>query len=169
MELLQIKPQANFPREDMSDENKAVVAKLLFEPEYIDRAHELAEEAVTFYKIGHKTLQNMAAALQMDMNQYQAFSYGAKVFEMTALTVRPETPPVYSPQSIHEKVGNILSLQADGFGAGIQLRDQEERLGNEVPNVMEVVDLAAALRPTYDPRLVRTGAALERNSEYDLG
>lgn len=169
MKFLHLTPQPNFPHEDITATNREVVSSLLLEPAYANSAHELAEQQVVFYKIGHQALGTLASALQMDMYRDAAFSYGAATYEMIALTVRPLTIPDYAPKAIYEKVGDLLSMQADGFEAGLRLVEHEERMSEDAPNMTQVVNLAAELQPQFDPRLVRMGAAMERSIERQLG
>jgi hypothetical protein len=168
MELLRIVPQPSFPEEDLTENNRDLLSHLILDPVYANTAHEMAEQAIVFYKIGHQALTCLAGELQMDMNQHAAFSYGIATYEMIALTARPTVIPDYPPLLINERVGDILSLQSDGFAAGLALRTHEERFTEQAPNTTHVIELASQLCPQFDTRLIRMGAAIQRNIEADF-
>jgi len=56
--------QPNFPLEDVSDKNAVLFEQLLLDPNYIFTIHELAEQHVTAFKLGHATIRSLACHLQ---------------------------------------------------------------------------------------------------------
>lgn len=166
--LLVPKPQPNFPHEDVNEINAAVFGQLMYEPTFVEAAHELAEQNVIAFKIGHQTLRSLGHALYMDYTQQSAFSYGATVYEALSVAVRPIETGLQKPLALRAKTAELLALPGDGFGAAITLRDHEERLVEEAPVTTRLILVASDLQPQLDRRFVLMGAALERDIDRDM-
>lgn len=165
--LLIPKPQPNFPHEDVSENNAAIFSQLMFERSYVESAHELAEQNVIAFKIGHQTLRSLGHALYMDTLQQTAFSYGATMYEALSVVVRPQELAMRQPLLIRQKVTDTLALQSDGFNAAFALRDEEERMLDEAPETTRLMVTASDLQPRMDRRIILMGAAIERAIDRD--
>lgn len=160
--------QSNFPYEDVSETNRELFKQLLLDPDYIESAHDLAEQHVIAFKLGHQTLRSLSITLGMDYNQVHSFSYGATIYESISTTVKPigiSLPPV---RAIYTKMEDVLTMSADPFGAAMTLRDQHEQLTEEAPNMLALIDFATELQPQIDNQYVRMGAALEWIIDRDI-
>lgn len=166
--LLIPKPQPNFPLEDVNEANAALFGQLLYEPTFVEAAHDLAEQNIIGFKIGHQTLRSLSYALYMDYTQQNAFSYGATVYEALSVAVRPTFQEQPNPLALRAKTAEILALPGDAFSAAITMRDHEERLLDEAPATSKLIIAASDLQPQMDRRFVLMGAAMERDIDRDL-
>lgn len=169
-ELLVPKPQPKFPHEDVSEVNAQIFEQLLLEPEYILAAHELAEQQVEAFKLGHSTLRSLGYVLYKDGTQQRAFSFGATVYEALSTTVRPleQTLSLADKMQIQRKTGAILAYRDDTASAIMNILDEEDRFIGETPVAAGLVGTAADFYPEFDKRLVLWGAALERSIDVDV-
>lgn len=166
-ELLIPKPQPSFPFEDVNEVNAQIFSQLMLEPAYIDAIHDMAEQQVAAFKIGHGTIRSLGYALYMDSDQLAAFSFGATMYEALSTTVRPIAQPYMETRYLQRKVSEVLCLRADPFGATMALRDEEEVMREEAPVTASLMNDAAILQPRLDRRIVVMGAALERSIDRD--
>ena len=166
-ELLIPKPQPSFPREDVNEVNAQIFEQLLLDPEYILNVHELAEQNVIAFKLGHATIKSLGFALYKDPTHRMAFSYGATIYEALSTTVRPAER--VSPSAIHikEKMHTLLELREDSASAIMNILDEEERFVDETPVAADLMTAAADFQPNLDKRLVIWGAALECSIDRD--
>lgn len=167
-ELLIVKPQPNFPHEDVNKENAAVFSQLLYDSVFIEDAHDLAEQHVVAFKIGHQSLRSLGSALYMDHTQQSSFSYGATIYEALSVVVRPTTAESLRPDLLRLKALEVASFSDDGFRAAITMRDHEEALVEEAPITARLIAAASDLQPHLDKRLILQGAALERDIDRDM-
>lgn len=165
--LLIPKLQPNFPHEDVDPVNAALFSQLLFEASFVEAAHDLAEQHVVAFRVGHQTLKSLSQLLYMDYVQQHAFSYGATIYEALAVVVRPTAPHSENPLLIKVKADEVLTLATDAFNAGISLRDQEEQMRDVAPITADLIGTAAQLTPQFDRRFVMMGAAAERSIDRD--
>lgn len=167
-ELLIPKLQPNFPHEDVDPTNAALFNQLLFEASFVETAHDLAEQHVAAFRVGHQTLKSLGQLLYMDYVQQHSFSYGATIYEALSVVVRPTAPELQTPLFLKVKADEVLTLATDAFNAGISLRDQQEQMRDDAPVTAGLIDAAAQLAPQFDRRFVMMGAAAERNIDKDV-
>ena len=166
--LLIPKHQPNFPHEDINDVNRELFQQLLLEPSYVETSHELAEQHMIAYKLGHHVLNTLSHELNMDIVQVNSFNYGVTLYESIATTIKPVTFEISGLASLHKSLEDVQLLSASPFDAAMHMRDQEERFIEKTPNMAELVTIGSQLYPRIDQRYARMGAALEWNIDRNI-
>lgn len=168
MNIARVELQPNFPRDDITDHNAAMIEFLLQDTNLVERTHELSESNVYLYKIGHEALRRFGIANDFSLASHLAFSHGAAAYETMATIVRPIAPRYDYFQTLGQ-VSSILDLVNDGGRAAAQFIDARDRFTSEQPNAAETIKSASKL---YDIPLpidyIILGAAIERQLEMDI-
>lgn len=167
-ELLIPEHKPNFPLEDVSDKNAVLFEQLLLDPNYIFTIHELAEQHVTAFKLGHATIRSLGHVIYKNGQQQVAFSYGATLYEALSSTVKPEVRTFSENIRVSGVVNTILALRDDTTSAIMGIMDEEESFTEEMPTAAKLIHYASEFSPDFDKRLVLWGAALERSIDRDM-
>lgn len=169
--MIRVAPQEqhNFPFEDISDDNAAVLEVLVSDWNTVERAHEISESNVFLYKIAHQALKNIGNGNDFSLAGHAAFSHGAAIYETIATYLRHDTQVNHNYFSVIKHTSDLLDLANDGKRAATEFIDARDRFKSEQPNVFEVVKSASSMNGLQMPEdYLAIGAAIERQLEIEI-
>lgn len=162
--------QPHFPYEDVSDVNADVFEQLMFEPDSINMAHEMAEGKVYAFRRGHAALRSLGRGLFFDRpDQQRSFSYGATLYEALATTVRPIEQTVEDSSYPYAR-GMVNDIHMKSMSSGsfiVEMMDKEEEMVEKAPRVVELFSKAVDYQPDLDRRVLLWGAVVLRSVDYE--
>lgn len=168
MTIARVETQPDFPRNDITDYNAAMVEFLLQDSDFIERAHQQSETHVPLYMLVHHVLKLYGIANDFPLASHLAFSHGAAAYETMATIVRPIAPQ-YDRYQTAGQAASIADLLNDGANATILFADARDRFVSEQPNAAEAIKSASKLHGIPLPEdYVLLGAAVERQLEMDV-
>lgn len=170
IELIRLKPQDNFPEDDISSNNAAILEQMLIDPGIREYAHDTAERSMTLYRMSHIAL-NGVVNTESDLGKDGAawFNYGIVQYEAAADLLRAtiENRPRYYE--------DLVSSQY--IAALLKAKDQDTyfdkahtRFTNEQPIFCEVIEKVTQQTAGKNPIVIEHaifGAAVQRQVELD--
>jgi len=148
--LLGLESQANFPHEDLTDGNAAVLELLLQNDGLLLQGHAIAEEAAWLYSYSHPAARQAGQRVAAVESHLDAFSHGVAAYEAIAALVQA-TPAERTAENLLVVQANAHSLRT-GLGESALLGymdEASEEFKAVMPRTAEVVQ-ASAQRLQHD-------------------
>lgn len=142
--LLGFESQPNFPREDLTDGNAAMLELLLQNEELLLRSHKTAEEAAWLYAYAHPAARQAGQRLSAIEPHLGAFSHGVTAYEAIAALVQAE-PVSKTGERLSVVRDSVVSLSV-GLGESALLNyvdEASEQFKEQMPRTVEVVRSSA--------------------------
>jgi hypothetical protein len=142
--LLGFEPQSNFPREDLTDGNAAILELLLQNDELLLKSHDTAEKAVWLYGYAHPAARQAGQRLVAVEPRLNAFSHGVAAYEAIAALVQATPVPKTDEHLSVVKDGAVKLSVSLGESALLNYMDEASELFKEqMPRTVEVVQASA--------------------------
>lgn len=166
MALVYLETQPNFPQEDLSDENTAMIEMLLQNHDAFQKSHETAESQSFLYWLGHRAIVTKIHPTLPDKEAHQALDYGIAAFESIAALVTGT--PTRAGHSKEEAL-KFYYRDEDSVSSVHLLSDSMEIFTSTMSNTRHVV-LKSAERACPPSRInyAIAGAALALYNELDM-
>lgn len=142
--LLGLESQPNFPHEDLTDDNAAMLELLLQNEAVLLEGHKTAEAAAWVYGKAHPALRQAGERLEAVEPHLAAFSHGIAAYETVAALVQAKPVP-WSGENLLVVESKALEVRT-GLGESALLGymdDASEQFKAEMPNTVEVVQESA--------------------------
>jgi hypothetical protein len=158
--------QEVFPREDLTEDNAALLELVLSNEQLRAEGHVLAVQSVWAYQIGHRAI--MAAGRQLDdfdAARRRAFAGGIITYEATSAYVRL-VPPDYDRRAVRTAAAEMSMADRAEFFAYLEEADGHFRA--HLPNTLAVVQGAVELTSMHLTEYAIHGAALACQLELQV-
>lgn len=165
MALLALESQPNFPIEDLTDANAALLELLLANQEIFEQAHHTVEEGSLLFRIGHRAILANTGRFIERPEQLDAISNGIAKYEVISLTVSPDQA---MRTHEHSKVLSYFINPEPTLDYLTLIGDTRDTFSLEMPRTMEVVKESTPRRYRPYQEYVIAGAALARMAEVDI-
>ncbi len=163
--LTGLSAQPEFPNQDLTDNNAAMLELLLSNQDIVTESHQASERISWVFKVGHKVVSAVTGTVLDHDSRYNALDHGASLYEAMSLLLA----------AVPTRTSELFSVQTQAAAwmhADItQLADYQEKayaiFTSNLPKTKEVV-VSAAMR--YYPQLTSyavLGAAMAHQFELD--
>lgn len=142
--LLGLESQPNFPREDLTDGNAAVLELLLQNGGLLLRSHQAAEAAAWLYAYAHPSARQAGQRVAAVDAHLPAFSHGISAYEAIAALVQA-APTEHTEQSLQMVTNNALKLRTVLSESALlgYMDEASEQFKAEMPRTAAVVHASA--------------------------
>ena len=160
-----IEAQPNFPHEDLTDDNAAMLELLLSNLGVVTECHSMSESTSWVLKVGHLVVGQVAQKVLERDGRLEALDHGAVAYE--ALSMLLSTEPVKTTDlfAVHSQVGawtTADTTKAIGFQ-----QEAVESFQRDLPKTKEVIASSAARFFPHFTSYALLGAAMTRQFELD--
>lgn len=163
MTLFALESQPNFPVEDLTDANAALLELLLANQTVLEQVHYNAERTSSLFRVGHRAiLANTSQFIELP-TQLEALSNGISKYEVISMTVSPE-----SAIRNHDAALSYFINPGPTLDRLTLVGDTRDAFAQEMPRTKEVIveSTPRHFRPYQE--YVLAGAALARMAEIDV-
>lgn len=165
MSLLTLEPQPNFPVEDLTDANAALLELLLANQAVLEQVHHTAEEGSLLFRIGHRAILANTGLFIERPDQLEAVSNGIAKYEAISMTVSPDQ----AMQSHNSSATTAYFINLDPTLDHLTLiGDTRDTFSTEMPRTKSVIVESTPRRFLPYRDYVLAGAALARMAEIDI-
>ena len=160
-----ITPQPDFPKEDLTDINAAVLELLLSNQGFMDKSHVASEEVSWVFKVGHRVVSRVSGDILNHDSRFDALNHGVSIYEvmsllLTAVPIRTsETFSVETQATAWVKASpeKLIDYQEEAYAAFSQ----------NLPRAKEVVGSATDRFYPHLTSYAILGAAMAHQFELD--
>ncbi len=160
-----IATQPDFPKEDLTEENAALLELLLSNEMLVAESHATSEQMSWVFKVGHKVVNKVSGSVLDHDNRFEALDHGAAVYEamsllLAAVPTRADGTFVVQAQAaawLRADSNKLIDYQEEAYAA----------FNNNLPRAKEVV---GGVCSRFYPRLTNyaiLGAAMAHQFELD--
>ena len=160
-----IEAQPNFPREDLTDDNAAILELLLSNRELVGESHAISEKTSWVFKVGHRVVNAVAAGILERDGRLEAVNHGTTVYE--ALSALLAAAPTRTSELFAVEMQAATWTQADATRAVTYQQEAYAAFHQELPRTKEVVESAAGRFYPHLTSYALLGAAMARQFELD--
>lgn len=162
--IARIVPQPNFPHEDISDSNAAMLELMLADRQTVTDGHQASERISLVFKIGHPAVLSGLARVYDESDRLGAIDHGVATFE-AATSLLGQVPE-----------GEVFTIGANGLALTSGLTDRslgqyvETAYSSFIDDLPRTRTVIASASERYFPHYTDyavLGAALVRQFELD--
>jgi hypothetical protein len=160
-----IEAQPNFPKEDLTDDNAAILELLLSNRDLVGESHVISEQTSWIFKVGHRVIATVASGILEKDDRLEALDHGTTIFE--AMSGLLTATPVNSSALFAVETQAAAWTQADAAQSADYQQEAYEAFHRDLPKAEEVVTIAAARFYPHFTGYALIGAAMARQFELD--
>lgn len=158
--------QPNFPKEDLTDNNAAMLELMLSNREMSEDLHVFSEKTILLYRVGHKVINHITEKSLDQSNLMRAVSHGTAVYESISAMVTASKD--ITPRKI-QIIESLITVLGDEKPMELVVYQQEATATfcTELENTKDVITTASARLFPHPTDYAVLGAAMARQFELD--
>lgn len=165
MSILTLESQPNFPVEDLTDANAALLELLLANQAILEQAHHTVEEGSLLFRIGHRAILANTGRFIENPKQLEAISNGIAKYEVISMTISPDQ----AMQLHNQAAAMTYFINPDTTLDYLTLvSDVRDNFSTEMPRTKSVIEESTPRHFLLYQEYVLAGAALARMAEIDV-
>jgi hypothetical protein len=160
-----IEAQPNFPREDLTDDNAAILELLLSNRDLVGESHAISEQTSWVFRVGHRVVNTVAAGVLERDGRLEAVNHGTTVYE--AMSALLTAAPTDTNELFAVEKQAAAWTEADTTNAVTYQQEAYAAFHQDLPRAKEVVEAAASRFYPHFTGYALLGAAMARQFEID--
>lgn len=160
-----ITAQPDFPKEDLTDENAAILELMLSNRNLVAENHTASEQLSWVFRVGHPLIARISGGILDHDSRFEALDHGAAVYEAMSLflaAVPTQTSELFSVQTQATAWLNASPSKLTGY--------QEEAYAAFSGNLPRAKELVSDVSSRFYPHLTNyaiLGASMAHQFELD--
>ncbi len=163
--IVGIAPQPDFPKEDLSQMNAAILELMLSNRNFVIDGHAASEQASWVFTVGHRVMSKVSGEVLGHDNRFEALNHGATVYEVMSMFLDAAPTRTSSTFSVETQAAAWVKASPEKL-----IDYQEEAFATFSQNLPRAKEVVASATSRFYPHLTSyaiLGAAMAHQFELD--